>query len=220
MENKKSKKEIIEEIQLQVQNLLQCQICYNKYTDINPALTLNCGHSGCKNCLHNWWFTWTDNYNNTRVQYFAISTEVYYHTQYSKQIEDQYYWLEKALENSKADWKIVIGHRPLYCSSLDYPRCTSDASKIRDGIQGHWQGNKYGFEYLFHTYKVDMYFCGHIHSYERTFPLYKGYYQIFNNNTYTNPNSTVYIISGAAGNREMLTDFYDDHIYGKWSAYR
>lgn len=56
MEKKKSKKEKIEEIQLQVQNLLQCQICYNKYTDINPALTLNCGHSGCKNCLYNWWY--------------------------------------------------------------------------------------------------------------------------------------------------------------------
>ena len=34
MEKKKSKKEKIEEIQLQVQNLLQCQICYNKYSDV------------------------------------------------------------------------------------------------------------------------------------------------------------------------------------------
>ncbi|RLN98303.1 hypothetical protein BBJ28_00027215, partial [Nothophytophthora sp. Chile5] len=66
------------------------------------------------------------------------------------------------------------------------------------------------FEALFIKYKVDVVLTGHQHYYERQLP-------IANNaavmdgvsddyKTYTNPQAPVYILTGAAGNVEDLTD--------------
>jgi len=65
---------------------------------------------------------------------------------------------------------------------------------------------------------VDMYICGHEHSYERLWPVYDG---IVHNGTlspYTNPTAPVHIITGSAGNRENLDSF--GPALGPWSAFR
>ena len=54
-------------------------------------------------------------------------------------------------------------------------------------------------EELFNKYAVDIYFSGHIHSYERTYPVYKSQVE----KTYDNPRGTTYIMVGNAGNDEM-----------------
>lgn len=56
------------------------------------------------------------------------------------------------------------------------------------------------FESLFHQYGVDVYFDGHVHGYERTYPVYQS--QVYGTNTlneYYNPPATVYVVNGNAG---------------------
>lgn len=61
--------------------------------------------------------------------------------------KQQLKWLESSLKNCDADWKIVIGHHPVF--------------------SGGWHGNsKEMMEYfkpLFEKYGVQMYICGHEH---------------------------------------------------------
>ncbi len=60
-------------------------------------------------------------------------------------------WLTEALGKSKAIWKIVVGHHPLY-----------SAGKRK----GKTQDMEKAFKDLFEKYKVDAYFCGHEHHLE------------------------------------------------------
>jgi len=48
-------------------------------------------------------------------------------------------------------------------------------------------------ETLLSRYEVDIYFAGHVHSYERSYPVFQGQ---------RTPGSTVHIVQGAAGNVE------------------
>jgi 3',5'-cyclic AMP phosphodiesterase CpdA len=67
----------------------------------------------------------------------------------------QRYWLEKALQESRAKWKIAYFHHPLY-SSAD-----------RHGSDFHLRTE---LEPLLIKYGVDAAFSGHDHIYERTKP--------------------------------------------------
>lgn len=62
--------------------------------------------------------------------------------------ETQLKWIDKQLSESDADWKIVIGHHPLYSSGKRYGK----TSGIRDVL-----------EPLFEKHGVDAYFAGHEH---------------------------------------------------------
>jgi predicted phosphodiesterase len=57
-------------------------------------------------------------------------------------------WIEKKLSESKAKWKIVVGHHPIYSTGkrLGKTECMQKA-----------------LEYIFEKYKVDAYFAGHEH---------------------------------------------------------
>lgn len=107
--------------------------------------------------------------------------------------EEQLNWLEQDLikaNNDKYDWIFVQGHHPMY--------------------QGNFTDFNFqkAMEDLFYKYNVDVYFSGHIHSYERTYPVYKNTVQYYTNNVYQNPNYTTYIMIGGAGNDEMNQDKY------------
>ena len=71
-------------------------------------------------------------------------------------IEDQLRWLEGALAGSKAKWKIVTGHHPLYAH-------TDKSESERTDMRRH-------IEPLLNKYKVDMYLCGHIHNFQHIQP--------------------------------------------------
>ena len=107
----------------------------------------------------------------------------------------QYQWLEKdlaAVDRTKTPWVFAMTHRPMYSSQV-----SSYQKNIRAAFQG-----------LLLEYEVDVYLSGHIHWYERLFPLTEtgqiDTASIINNNTYyTNPGkSMTHIINGAAGNIE------------------
>lgn len=94
-------------------------------------------------------------------------------------------WLESDLQRASVDPEvshiIVMGHRPFYASkATDWP--------LRAPI--HIQR---AFEPLFRTYGVDLYLTAHKHYYERCVPAFEGK---------ADPNGTIQVINGAAGNNE------------------
>lgn len=105
----------------------------------------------------------------------------------------QHRWLKADLERANFNrqnipWIVVVGHRPLYCSSFLFAsRCMTEAAEHRAAIE----------DLLFEA-RVDVYLCGHNHQYERSFPVFKE--QHFP--SYVKPPATVYIVNGAAGNIE------------------
>jgi len=104
-------------------------------------------------------------------------------------------------------WIIVIGHRPLYCSSAGF---SNNSAPIFTSYS-----IQQAFENLFYRYHVDIFFCGHSHAYERIFPTYNNTPTATN---YINPSSTAYIVAGAAGNLEGLDNSIWQHP--AWSAYQ
>ncbi len=105
--------------------------------------------------------------------------------------QDQMKWLEQDLINANANremqpWIFVYGHRPIY-----------QGNNTDVNLQA-------AMEELFYKYNVDIYFIGHVHSYERTWPTYKGTVLSTDPKTaYINPLSTIYLVLGGAGNDEM-----------------
>lgn len=104
-------------------------------------------------------------------------------------------WLHRVLEQevnnftSGNNWTVVFGHRPLYCSN--------------HGGQDVPEGNyllRALAEEAFITHGVDLVVQGHLHDYERSYPLRYGFATQHN---YSSPtNAPIYVVNGAAGNRE------------------
>ena len=91
---------------------------------------------------------------------------------YSEQRKTQYQWLDNDLANARqnADWVIVYGHRPMYCSDVDsFGDCTSDAQVLREGyVYNASTPAQYGMDDIIARHNVDMYFTAHEHSYTNT----------------------------------------------------
>lgn len=106
----------------------------------------------------------------------------------------QYNWLvqdfEKAVKNRKnVPWIFLVGHRPMFSSDLD-------------GWGAHRPGAYFQsiIEPLLVKYGVDVYWSGHQHCYERTWPMINGTSVTYSNNrVYRNPGRPSYIVQGTAG---------------------
>lgn len=80
----------------------------------------------------------------------------------------QYKWLDKDLAQSKARWKFVLHHHPPYSSDEnDYGDTYRGKSRLGDM-------NVRQLVPLYEKYKVDIVWYGHIHDYERTWPIRDG----------------------------------------------
>jgi hypothetical protein len=86
-------------------------------------------------------------YKRGNAQFFALDSNYMSPQQLS--------WLEKELENSRADWKICYFHHPLYSSAARH----GSAVELRLVL-----------EPLFVKYGVQVVFAGHEHVYERLKP--------------------------------------------------
>lgn len=98
---------------------------------------------------------------------------------------EQYLWLENELRTCRARWKFVVHHKPAYSSDEnDYgnswigPTQLGDV-KVRTIVP------------LYERYGVDIVFNGHIHLYERTFPVLDG--------RVVNKNGVIYLTTGGGG---------------------
>ncbi|QLE57396.1 metallophosphoesterase [Nostoc sp. TCL26-01] len=85
-------------------------------------------------------------FSRDSIQFFALDTNS--NADWTNQLS----WLEKELSSSKAPWKVVFGHHPIYSS----------------GVYGSNPDFIKTFTPLFQKYGVQLYINGHEHSYERT----------------------------------------------------
>jgi len=122
----------------------------------------------------------------------------------------QYQWLQKDLIAANSNrqnvaWIILVTHRPMYCSDLD----ELDQHQVGAAIQ-------VALEPIMVQYGVDIYFCGHMHMYERINPVINGTV-IQKGNVYNSPKAPMHIVAGTAG-------AFTDHKYVEpqpaWSAAR
>lgn len=77
----------------------------------------------------------------------------------------QFAWLEAQLAESQATWKFVVYHHPSYSSD------ENDYGDMWKGRSTHGDLRVRQLVPLYDRYGVDIVWNGHIHSYERTWPL-------------------------------------------------
>lgn len=109
----------------------------------------------------------------------------------------------QAVDRSVYPFVITFFHRPMYCSNDN--ACTNKGGEALR-ILG---------EDIFNDNKVNLVLTGHVHSYERTYPIYKMTATQFD---YKSPKNTVHIVQGASGNRESNDGFPSN--LPDWSAAR
>jgi hypothetical protein len=148
------------------------------------------------------------------VHYVAISTEVYFGVSggVDGNLKAMYAWVDADLAKANANranvpWVVVHGHRAIYCSGGH--DCDDQATTVRDGLNG-----SYGLEALFFQHGVDLYVNGHEHSWERTYPIYQGKFDA----SYEAPKATVYVVTGAAGCKELHKPW--THPQAPFTAFR
>lgn len=124
---------------------------------------------------------------------------------------EQYEWLKEQLANSTAKWKFVAHHHGVF---------TSDENDYGDTWKG--QTSNLGdlkireIVPIYEEYGVDVVFFGHLHTYERSWPI--------KDMEVNQENGVVYLLSGGAGGN--LEDFaptrsfftsklYRGHHYGR-----
>ncbi len=81
---------------------------------------------------------------------------------------EQLTWLESALEASDAPWKFAVLHQPPWTSDSDDYGDTYEAGSNRG------DPNVRNIVALLERHGVDICFSGHVHDYERTFPMVAG----------------------------------------------
>lgn len=100
---------------------------------------------------------------------------------------EQYQWLDDALSRCTAAWKFVVHHHPVYSSDEnDY----GNLWKTNQSTRGDARVRV--LTALYDKYKVDIVWNGHIHSYERTWP-------VFRNEATTFDKGTIYMVTGGGG---------------------
>lgn len=101
---------------------------------------------------------------------------------------EQYKWLDRELARSDARWKFCYHHHPAYTSDDDDYGNTWQNAAIRQGDL-----NARSLVPLYEKHKVDVVLNGHIHVYERTWPIRNG--------KVDRANGVVYVTSGGGGGR-------------------
>ncbi|CAI2353740.1 unnamed protein product [Caenorhabditis sp. 36 PRJEB53466] len=154
------------------------------------------------------------------VHWVGLSTEYYgFEEQYGNaSIFTQYNWLSKDLaaasqNRAAVPWIALYQHRPFYCSVAEAADCTLYENVVlRHGALG-----LPGLEPEYIKNSVDIGFAGHVHAYERMWPVadmkyYKG------TEAYHNPVAPVYFLSGSAGCHSSGMKF--SPLPMPWSAHR
>lgn len=103
-------------------------------------------------------------------------------------------------------WIVFYAHRPLYCSTDDYYDCRINGPKKLAPV----------LEPLLKENGVDLFVAGHLHNYERAWPVYNG---TVLQKDYKDPAATVHVVAGMAGDSEGLTNKWESPSPA-WSAVR
>ena len=115
-------------------------------------------------------------------------------------------WATRMLTKAHTAGQFIYAglHRPIYCSdgSMD---CTDFTAYLRLWLED-----------LFYTKQVGIVHTGHVHNYERSFPVYKSKAVAMN---YVNTTAPVSYVDGSPGCEEGLSSFHNTTKPG-WSAIR
>ncbi len=98
---------------------------------------------------------------------------------------EEYKWLENDLANTQATWNFVAHHHPPYSSD------ENDYGDTYKGPSTLGEMNTKQLVPLYEKYGVDIVWAGHIHVYERTWPIKNG--------KVDPENGVIYITTGGAG---------------------
>ena len=116
----------------------------------------------------------------------------------------QYVWLEEQLKNSDAAWKFVCHHHAPYSSDEnDYGDSWSGKSNLGDPAVRP-------IVPLYEKYGVDIVFFGHLHTYQRTLPVFS--------DIIDRKNGVIYLQGGGAGGN--LEDFTPNRSWFSAKTYR
>jgi hypothetical protein len=143
------------------------------------------------------------NYGNSFYSFEAGLTHVTYLNCYSTSDEQsaQYAFAKSdfsSVDRSKTPWLVVVMHCPWYNSN------TAHVDEVQTVAM------KASMEQLMYTYGVNIAFQGHVHAYERSYPVYNGV---------RDAKGTTYINIGDAGNAEGHASTYESPA-PVWSAFR
>ena len=116
----------------------------------------------------------------------------------------QYVWLEKALNASKAKWKFVCHHHAPYSSDED------DYGNSWEGKSNFGDLKVRSIVPLYEQFGVDIVFFGHLHTYQRTLPILK--------DVVDEKNGVIYLQGGGAGGN--LEDFAPNRSWFSGKTYR
>ena len=150
-------------------------------------------------------------FNQKNVHFLALSTETDFDDE-SEQYAFAKQDLEKYSKDPFIDWIIVFYHRYIYGSG-------SGLEEEKDFRETYHP--------LFDKYKVDLALQGHLHVYERTYPITfnnedgdEPMVQDNNPNLYKNPKGTIFLTVGTGGAHDMqlssLKDFSAEGIAGEF----
>jgi hypothetical protein len=163
-------------------------------SDVNP----NTGSPYCTPSV----FQTEYNYGNSFYSFESGLAHIIYLNPYTNTTHTslQYKWLLNnlaSIDRSVTPWIIVVMHCPWYSSNVNH-YADMQTVLMRESMED-----------LFYDYKVNIVFNGHVHDYERTYPVYRNE---------TDIHAPVYITIGNAGNLEGLDNRY--YPEPKWSAFR
>ena len=140
-------------------------------------------------------------FNYENVHFLVLSTEMDFDED-SEQYEFAVKDLEKYSNDSSIDWIVSSFHKQVY-SSGSSPEDEVDFREI--------------YHPLFDKYKVDVALQGHLHAYERMYPITfnsddedEPIVRDTNPNTYANPNGTIFVTVGTGGAHDMELSSLDD----------
>jgi hypothetical protein len=108
------------------------------------------------------------------------------------------------VDRKTTPWVVVFAHKPLYCSTKDYYDCERHGPHTIAPI----------IEPILKHHQVDLCLFGHLHNYERSYPVFNGTVM---GTTYTDPQAPVHMVIGMAGDNEGLTSAFASPS-PSWSA--
>jgi len=115
-------------------------------------------------------YIFKEKFLNISMDFFIVDTNgaqyavVKRHPNMSYELVDNLQWLKEVLNDSKADWKIVLGHHPLYTKGRKHgiiARCLRDDSFIDK--EGEEPQSGYGMEQVLIEGGAHIYLAGHEH---------------------------------------------------------
>ena len=130
------------------------------------------------------------------VTFYMLNSESAFNT---PEVNDvQLDWLRGVMAaEDKHTLRFATHHRPVYCDSGDDRLLSIECNEYADYMRGR-------LEDVYESGRVAAVMVGHLHNYQRSFPVYKKRLVAKN---YANVSAPMYLINGGAGNREGQGNF-------------